>query len=222
MQKLSDPDKIQDFCNNNFINLPFHLYWKDKKGRWLGCNDTQATNAGFNDPNDLLKQTDMDLGWVTPDCAARFTMVNEEVMADKKPKTLIEHAFVRGQNLSVTFTYKMPLVAQKRKIAGIVGLSIPLDLNNLVTTIPFELKTINNIEDTKEREHSIDSLTARQKQCLYYLIQGMTFKQVAERLKLSPRTVEHYVDAIKNKLKCKTRYDLISTALQVQSIKNCI
>ncbi len=63
------------------------------------------------------------------------------------------------------------------------------------------------------------SLTERQTDCLYYLVLGMTIKQIGETMGLSARTVEHYLEAVKSKLQCKTRVDLISKALKMRNIK---
>lgn len=58
-------------------------------------------------------------------------------------------------------------------------------------------------------------LSHQQKQCLSCLMQGMTIKEIANYLKLSPRTVEHYIDAIKSKLHCSSRSKLIMKALEL-------
>jgi DNA-binding NarL/FixJ family response regulator len=50
----------------------------------------------------------------------------------------------------------------------------------------------------------------------------MTIKQIAQKLNLSPRTVEHYIDTIKGKLNCYSRDELVTKALQLQSIKNAL
>ena len=63
-------------------------------------------------------------------------------------------------------------------------------------------------------------LTDRQLDCLYYLVQGMTIRQIGEVMQLSARTVEHYLEAVKSKLQCKSRAELISAALKMQSIKD--
>jgi DNA-binding CsgD family transcriptional regulator len=65
-------------------------------------------------------------------------------------------------------------------------------------------------------------LTDRQIGCLYHLVMGKTIKQTAEALKLSPRTVEHYLEAIKLKLGCRSRSDLISKALSMSVIRERI
>lgn len=49
----------------------------------------------------------------------------------------------------------------------------------------------------------------RQNECLYYLTKGMSLKQIAQKLRISPRTIEHYLDTVKVKLGCVNRFDLI-------------
>jgi DNA-binding NarL/FixJ family response regulator len=63
-------------------------------------------------------------------------------------------------------------------------------------------------------------LTDRQVECLYYLVKGMTIRQIASQLTLSHRTVEHYLETIKRKLQCNKRCELIEIALKMQEIKD--
>lgn len=58
-------------------------------------------------------------------------------------------------------------------------------------------------------------LTMRQSECLILLLKGMTYKEIAAKLNLSPRTIEHYLEAIKIKLNCERKQDLISRAIQL-------
>lgn len=58
-------------------------------------------------------------------------------------------------------------------------------------------------------------LTQRQVDCLHYLLKGMTVKQIATELSLSPRTVEHYLEAVKNKLSCNSRIELFKKAREL-------
>jgi DNA-binding NarL/FixJ family response regulator len=67
-----------------------------------------------------------------------------------------------------------------------------------------------------------DKLTSQQFKCLLQLVRGMTVKQIAATLELSPKTVEHYLDAVKNKLNCSSRYELISLALTMDAIRERI
>ncbi len=58
------------------------------------------------------------------------------------------------------------------------------------------------------------NLTNRETDCLYYLIQGKSAKQIGKELALSPRTIEFYLNNAKNKAGCKSNSEII---IQVMS-----
>ena len=49
--------------------------------------------------------------------------------------------------------------------------------------------------------------------CLFYLLRGKSSKQTAAILKISHRTVEQYLEQLKNKFTCETKADLIELAI---------
>lgn len=55
-------------------------------------------------------------------------------------------------------------------------------------------------------------LSRRERECLEFLLQGMTAKETAAALCLSRRTVESYFETIKKKLKCTNKGQLFSVA----------
>lgn len=65
---------------------------------------------------------------------------------------------------------------------------------------------------TKLKFH-LSKLSKRESECIFYILRGMTTKQMADVMNLSPRTVEGYLLNIRNKLDCKNRYEIISTVL---------
>jgi DNA-binding CsgD family transcriptional regulator len=60
---------------------------------------------------------------------------------------------------------------------------------------------------------NLNKLSPRECECIRYMMRGMTTKQIAAVLCLSPRTVEGYIANVKNKLNCKNRYEIISKVL---------
>jgi len=60
---------------------------------------------------------------------------------------------------------------------------------------------------------NLNKLSPRECECIRYMLRGMTTKQIASVLCLSPRTVEGYIANVKNKLDCKNRYEIISKVL---------
>lgn len=58
-------------------------------------------------------------------------------------------------------------------------------------------------------QHEINRLTTRELQCIDYLLQGLNNKNIAIKLHLSTRTVEAYIENIKEKLCCRNKIELI-------------
>lgn len=63
-------------------------------------------------------------------------------------------------------------------------------------------------------------LTQREADCIYFLIQGLTIRETAEELLLSPRTVEFYLKRIKDKFKQPNKKQLLMT-LQASPYFGC-
>ncbi len=57
------------------------------------------------------------------------------------------------------------------------------------------------------------SLTARQEECLFFLVRGKSIKEIARIMCICERTVEEYIALLKEKLGCDNRSQLIEKAL---------
>lgn len=62
-------------------------------------------------------------------------------------------------------------------------------------------------------------LTRREKDCLRWLRKGYTYEMIGEALGLTERTVEHYLDSVKNKLSLETRSELFEIAEWLEQLK---
>lgn len=51
-------------------------------------------------------------------------------------------------------------------------------------------------------------ISGREKECAQHLIAGMTSKETARLLCLSPRTVEVYLERLKTRFKCRNKVQL--------------
>ena len=65
---------------------------------------------------------------------------------------------------------------------------------------------------SKSTRSNVAGLTARQAEVLVLLAEGLTNNQIADRLFLSPRTVEHHVTSVLSKLDATARDKAVSTA----------
>lgn len=62
------------------------------------------------------------------------------------------------------------------------------------------------------------NLTPREIECLRYYFQGKTAREIGIFLKLSSRTIEHYMDKIKDKLLCNNRSELFTRLQQMKEL----
>ena len=71
-----------------------------------------------------------------------------------------------------------------------------------------ELQFLAAIETDSERAKSIHTLTKSEKVSLGHYLTGSTIKQIAQKLHVSPRTLEKHLENAKGKLGIKTRSEL--------------
>jgi DNA-binding NarL/FixJ family response regulator len=86
-------------------------------------------------------------------------------------------------------TYKIPLYKNAR-LTGLIGISFEQPIYHLQSL-----------------------LTAREKMCITLAAQGLSDKEIADKLTISRRTVEAYFQSSKTKLNVKSRTQLMGTIL---------
>ena len=62
-------------------------------------------------------------------------------------------------------------------------------------------------------------LTPREREILAHLVDGLTNKEIAQRLMLSPRTVETHVERVLDKLQVGSRSRAIAMALRLRIVE---
>ena len=197
--RLAQSD-LSNFEIDTVDGLPCHGYLKAKNGSYLSCTDEQAKAVGLEKRSDLIGLTDADVLYANE--AANFRVNDKKVMLTKRSLVTTElFSWFDGRRVEAT-SIKTPLRAKySKRIIGIAGISILKYAN-------FDLP----------EEYA--SLTNRQIDCLFYLAKAYSLKQIAIAMKLSPRTIEHHLEAIKTKFNCHLRSDLVAIALLIPSIRN--
>lgn len=64
-----------------------------------------------------------------------------------------------------------------------------------------------------KRFEMLNSLSVREKECLKWFLKGLSAPQIGKKIHLSSRTVEFYMNNIKNKLCCNTKQELFEVLL---------
>lgn len=192
----------ENFMSNN-SNIEFYHFIKNNEGKYLNANQAYLNAIGLNNLNDLLGLNDYDLCWNRKDTMQNY-LHDKKVMASRTEEVFIEYGTTRDGSRICAKSYKYPLSLHSKKILGVIGTCIILP---------------NVISNNKNLTSNL-SLTQRQLDCLLFLVKGFTMKQIAKKLSLSPKTIENYLENIKNKLNCNTRSELFKIAFNLPYILN--
>jgi DNA-binding CsgD family transcriptional regulator len=170
------------------IHEKLHVFTKNKAGLSQSINQQVIKAFGLKTADDFLGRSDFDLPGQEK-YAPSWIENDCRVMARKEAEILLESANCGGQ-IQWFRSYKAPLIGQKGNVIGILGVCQPIHESSLIPLAPQQIA------------------------CLKYLAMGMTHKQIGIVLGLSPKTVEHYLDAVKIKLNCKSRTELMIQAFE--------
>lgn len=211
---MPNPDKFQDIKIDE--NFPFVccLYWKDRNSQYRANDITHSSFAGYHKREDVYGCTDYDLIW--SNSAPQYTANDKKVIYKGTPTLFFEHGVIQDKENAYFLSAKAPLRLRSNKVDGIVGLSIlfaPEQSDELFSTLLIDSYTAGGEQD-------YPALSPKQQDCLFFLVLGMTQKETASQMKLSPKTVEHYLETVKIKLNCKSRSELIKKALQLPYIRH--
>lgn len=202
-----------------FESFPGTVYCKDKEGRYLAANRVMSYVNCVANPADILGKKDSDLVWHKE--APIVFQHDQEVIYAEKSNTFLEPGTTSDNKLQTFFSHKFPLRNKANKIIGIFGMSTLFNDAKTMRSWLYESGFLTPPQALSQNIPAInEGLTERQMDCLFFLIQGMTMKQIATSLNLAPKTIEHYLEAIKQKLGCRSRTELISKALQIANIRS--
>lgn len=107
--------------------------------------------------------------------------------------------------------------AEKNKLSNPGYFSIKKPLDPIVVNLENELtrsRFMNEIQVWSSSHEMMDKISKREKDCANYLMQGMTSREIGEKLFISSRTVEAHLEHLKRKLGCRTKSTLISKLIQ--------
>jgi PAS domain S-box-containing protein len=102
-------------------SVPQSIFWKDRAGVYLGCNEVFARAVGLGAPALVAGRTDFDFPWTGAEAEA-YRADDREVMEAKRPKTHIIEPLQQadGKRLWVD-TSKVPLLGADGQVYGVLG-----------------------------------------------------------------------------------------------------
>lgn len=108
--------------------MPGHVYWVNREGVYLGCNDAQAKSAGLYSREEIVGRRNEDLPWnINNDVLPQeLDLINEEVMVSGKTLTIEEPGKLPDGKNAIFLSIKSPLFDQQGKVIGMVGISLDI------------------------------------------------------------------------------------------------
>jgi DNA-binding CsgD family transcriptional regulator len=207
---MTDVDAICEVPLGALELAPIHIHCKDLTGKYMSSNARVWRDAGLNGRSDLLGRTDLDMDFLSENEAASFRALDKFVITSKQTHFFSQTVTLANNKKHIALNHKTPLYSQSNKVAGVISFGVVIEQAES-SFFDSSYPMLNLIFSS--RVDLIQLLSARQLSCLYYLVAGFSYKEIAIKLRLSPRTVENYIDAIKTKLDCPTRSNLISFVL---------
>ena len=130
-------------------NVPQHIFWKDTKSVFMGCNENFANTVGFKDPSEIIGKTDFDI--TDAEKASHFVEVDKIVLEEGKPMyNMTElHKDANGNEIWVNIN-KVPLLNAQKEIIGILG---------TFEDITERIKMENRIKKSEEKYRNLIEFT---------------------------------------------------------------
>lgn len=138
-------------------HIPSGVYWKDREGRYQGCNAAFAHAAGVSHPDDIVGKTDYDLAWEREQ-TEWFRQCDERVMRTAEPQLNIEEAERQADGrMAMLLTSKVPLRDADGRVCGVLG--IDTDISALKAA-EADIRRAHDLLEMRVRERTAELATA--------------------------------------------------------------
>jgi DNA-binding CsgD family transcriptional regulator len=199
-----------------FDQLPGFIGWKDKDLRHLGCNHNLALVLKLKNTSQIIGLKDQDL----PDHNDE-----SELFHKKNDLLALQGKIIKGLHKSSApydgsffFFIKKPLLDNNNRICGLIYYCHEF----IASTVLSNMLKMNNKHCAADYIPShyhiglydnVFNLSSRELECLFLILRGKSARQAGEIMSLSKRTIESYIENIKNKFGCSTKVDLLVLAM---------
>tara|TARA_R110000868_G_scaffold410505_4_gene698816 strand:- start:47623 stop:50346 length:2724 start_codon:yes stop_codon:yes gene_type:complete len=114
----------QEFLDKIINTIPGNIYWKDKQGAYLGCNDDMAKVAGLNGGKNIIGKTDRELCWHE---YADDICENDKKVIDSGEALTCEEQSMNHHGDTITYlTQRIALRDELDNITGVLGICIDI------------------------------------------------------------------------------------------------
>ncbi len=104
--------------------IPVSIYWKNKQGKYLGCNKYMLDMAGLEKLSDIIGKKDSELPWRK--IANRLEEIDSRVVKTGQSVEVEEKPLLANKKERVFLTTKTPLTNEADDIVGVIGISMDI------------------------------------------------------------------------------------------------
>ncbi len=144
--------KVRHYYENILAKMPGHIFWKNKEGVFLGCNDQQAKTLGLSSWREVIGKTTFDMVWhgqSEEDRHRQAAIIDENdriIMETGNSQVLEEPLILPDGNVAIYLSKKAPLYNDRGEVIGILGISFDIT----------EKKKLE--EELQETKHKLDGM----------------------------------------------------------------
>jgi len=112
--------RSRQMLQSTLDTIPQRVFWKDRNSTYLGCNRAFATDAGLNNPAEIIGKNDFELAWSgTAEC---YRADDKLVMEKGSAKLNFDETQSRPDGRLLWLrTNKLPLHDLEGKVTGVIG-----------------------------------------------------------------------------------------------------
>ena len=198
---------------------------KDIESNYAGCSESFSDLVKIS-KKQLIGQSDHNLPWAS--CASQYRQYDEEALMGQISSVFEPMPIDQNTILSIN-AVKRPIRENTGEIIGVFAqiniLPINSNLGKGLSALRNKDKKLMAQSHCEPKNHKLAhfneafKLTQRETECLFLLIRAKSAKEIAQFLEISPRTVEAYIEQIKNKMGVSTRSEMITTAIEMKMLE---
>ncbi len=193
-------------------HLSGYIGWKDLNRHYTAANKSLLELKGLSDVEEIAGKTDEELSPSSIEDNKIFQQQDLCVLNGGKVSTV----HFDSKSNDVFLLEKYPLTDHSNNITGLIYYCRPYHKDEVFKL----LKQLDDNLHLSASHYMLDDgnqnkyeLTSRECECVFLLIRGKTAKEIGALLSLSKRTIESYMENIKNKMDCKNKAEIVAKAV---------
>ncbi len=221
---IADPtERLERIINNAsplLEQMNQIIFIKNTHFQYVDCNKKLVVFSRLGDKKRIIDLEDYDLPWAED--TQYYRKIDQAVLGGHEEKILMAVRVASGEKITAIQNKKAIKDPHTGKAIGIVATMTEIQditlhdfLSNIKAADSKNLPDFGKVPvNYSIQQPNKYNLTPREFECLFYVLRGMTYKMIADMLKISPRTVEKFICGIKYKMGCTYKTELIEKSMK--------